>query len=202
MDDRLDPARPPEDGGSQDRPFPRSAVDPFSRSHKLERLVWQVCWLLLAAWTPSFFHAWRRTLLRAFGATMGRTADVRGGARVWYPRFLTMETGSILANGVNCYNQAPVRIGSGVVVSQGAHLCAGSHHVDDPDFTWFAREIVIEPGAWIAAEAFVGPGVRIGRGSVLGARAVAFRSIPANEIHTGNPARCLRIRQTEADHAG
>jgi putative colanic acid biosynthesis acetyltransferase WcaF len=172
----------------------RDPRNPFSESHKIRRLLWQICWLMFAAWTPPHLAPWRRWILVRFGATMGRGADVRATAKVWYPPHLVMGAGSMLAGGVNCYNQAPIRIGEGVIVSQRAHLCTGSHRTDDAGFAWFAKEIVVEDRAWLASECFVGPGVTVGEGAVLGARGVALRSLDPYTINIGNPAVFTRQR--------
>lgn len=175
----------------------RAPTDPFPLTHKLHRLLWRGTWFVLASWTPPQLAAWRRMLLRLFGAKMGPRSDVRGSARIWHPPYLTMEATTILASKVDCYNQAPVTIREGATVSQGAHLCAGSHDADREDFQHVARPIEIGAGAWIAAEAFVGPGVTVGEQSVLGARAVAFKSLEPGMIYVGNPARPIRPRRFE-----
>jgi serine acetyltransferase len=54
--------------------------------------------------------------------------------------------------------------------------------------------IEIEDQAWICADAFVGPGVHIGQGAVLGARASAFRDIEPWTVAGGNPARMIKKR--------
>lgn len=166
----------------------------FSLRHRLFRLVWSIAWTLLARWTPPPLHGWRRLLLRLFGARIGRGVRVYGGARIWYPPALAMDEFACFGPGVNCYNQASIRVGARAIVSQGAHLCAGTHDIADPRFQLVARPIVIGAGAWIAAEAFVGPGVAIGDGAVLGARAVAMRDIPAAQVWTGNPAVYVKMR--------
>jgi putative colanic acid biosynthesis acetyltransferase WcaF len=53
---------------------------------------------------------------------------------------------------------------------------------------------VIEPQAWVAAEAFVGPGVTVGEGAVLGARGVAFKALEPWTVYAGNPAQPLKKR--------
>ena len=92
-----------------------------------------------------------------------------------------------------------VTIGAYAVVSQGAHLCAGTHDVEDAAFQLVARPIVIGARAWVAAEAFVGPGVTIGEGAVLGARACAMRDVAAWTICSGNPASVIRARRIRFD---
>jgi putative colanic acid biosynthesis acetyltransferase WcaF len=177
------------------RSDPRAGGPSFSLRNRLLRAAWNLTWLLLASWTPRQLHPWRRFLLRAFGASMAGNADVRGSARVWFPPHLVMEDGALIGPRVNCYNMATVSLGAGALVSQGAHLCAGSHDIDSPVFQLVARPISLGPEVWVAAEAFVGPGVRIREGAVLGARAAAFRDLEPWTVYGGNPAVALRQRR-------
>jgi putative colanic acid biosynthesis acetyltransferase WcaF len=158
------------------------------------RAMWRVVWLLLASWTPPMFHPWRRCLLRLFGAEVAARCDVRGSARIWYPPNLRLERGAMLAERVNCYNMAMVSVAEGALVSQGAHLCAGNHDIDDPDFQLIARPITLLAWSWVAAESFVAPGVTVGEGAVLGARAAAFSDLMPWTLYIGNPAQPKRQR--------
>jgi putative colanic acid biosynthesis acetyltransferase WcaF len=167
----------------------------FTRRNLAWRLAWRAAWLVLAAWTPPPARAWRRRVLRAFGAELAEGANVYGSARIWNPRNLRMGPHATLGPRVNCYNMDAISLGARALVSQGAHLCAGSHDIDSPVFQLVTRPITIEAEAWIAAEAFVGPGVRVGEGAVLGARAVAFRNLDAWTVYSGNPAVPLRQRR-------
>lgn len=166
----------------------------FSRRNRVLRAVWIVVWAVFASWTPTVLHPWRRCLLRLFGARIDGKSDVRGSARVWYPPNLTMEANTILDHRVNCYNMAPILIKRNSIVSQGAFLCCGTHDYRRDDFQLVARPIVIQEGCWIAAEAFVGPGVTVGAGAVLGARAVALTDVEENSVYVGNPARKIKPR--------
>jgi putative colanic acid biosynthesis acetyltransferase WcaF len=167
----------------------------FSMSNRALRALWIVSWTCLAAWTPAPFFAWRRVILRAFGARLAPTARVYGRTRIWYPPNLVMNEHALLGPEVNCYNQAPITVGVRAVVSQGAHLCSGTHDITDPNFQLVARPITIGNSAWVAAEAFVGPGVTIGEGAVLGARAVAFRDLEPWAVYVGNPAAKIKQRR-------
>jgi putative colanic acid biosynthesis acetyltransferase WcaF len=163
--------------------------------HRLFRAFWQITWLLLAAWTPPLFHPWRRLILRAFGAKAERLSDVRGSARVWYPPYLTLGEGALIGPRVNCYNMAPIELERFALVSQGAHLCAGNHDIDDPNFTLFSKSILLRAHCWVAAEAFVAPGVTVGVGAVLGARGVALGNLEPWTVYVGNPASAKRNRK-------
>lgn len=167
----------------------------FPLRHRLLRAAWTVAWCALASWSPPAMRPWRRFLLRLFGATLGAKADVRGSARVWYPPNLVMGEGSLLAGGVICYNMATVTLGRGALVSQRAHLCAGTHDYDDPDFQLVAKPITLSSMCWVAAEAFVGPGVTVGEGAVLGARAVARSDLAPWTVYAGDPAVPIKTRR-------
>lgn len=171
----------------------------FSLSNRIFRAVWNATWAVLASWTPPQMRGWRRFLLKLFGAQVGAGSDVRGSARVWYPPHLHLADRAILAERVICYNMAPISLGRAALVSQGAHLCAGSHDIGSATFQLTAQPITIGAGAWIAAEAFVGPGVEVGEWAVLGARSVAFRSLEPWTVYGGNPAKRLKQRVIRGD---
>lgn len=166
----------------------------FTLGNRLRRAVWSLAWTVLAAWTPAPLHRWRGFLLRLFGARIDKTAHVYPSVSIWDPRKLRVEAHAGLGRRVICYNMAEIHIGEGAVVSQGAHLCAGTHLVDDPNFQLVAHPIRIGAKAWIATEAFVGPGVVVGEGAVLGARGVTVKDLADWTIYVGNPARAIRQR--------
>jgi putative colanic acid biosynthesis acetyltransferase WcaF len=174
---------------------PQEGGASFSLGNRLTRALWVVTWALLASWTPPQLVAWRRMLLRLFGATVAPTANIRGTAKIWLPSNLEMHDYATLGPRANCYNMAKVTLGRYAIVSQGAHLCAGSHRIDDEHFQLVAKPIAIGERAWIAAEAFVGPGVTVGEGAVLGARGVAFENLRAWTVYIGNPAAEKRARK-------
>jgi putative colanic acid biosynthesis acetyltransferase WcaF len=105
-----------------------------------------------------------------------------------------MEKYSCLANDVDCYCVAPVRLGAHVTVSQYAFLCTASHDYEDPDLRLIAKPIEIGDYAWIAARAFVGPGVKIGEGAVVGATASVYQDVPEWTVVGGNPASIIKKR--------
>jgi putative colanic acid biosynthesis acetyltransferase WcaF len=186
------------DGATVIRPTVRHQAS-FPLRNKLARVAWGLCWLLLARWTPPPLHRWRCWLLRLWGAEIGTGARIYASVRIWHPANLALGAGSVLGPRVRCYNQGRITIGRAVVVSQDASLCASTHDVLDPLFPLLLRPIRIEDHAWIAAEAFVGPGVRVGTGAVLGARGVAMRDLSPWTFFSGNPAQPLKPRPRHRD---
>lgn len=167
----------------------------FALRHRAYRAMFQIVWLLLARWTPPFCNAWRCLILKAFGARISGGAMVYSSAKIWYPAHLTMGRRATFGPRVNCYNIAPIHLGAYAIVSQDAELITGSHNVDEPTHPLTAAPIVIGPSCWVAAGAFVGPGVVMEAFSVLGARGVCFSRCAKGGIYVGNPARFSRQRK-------
>lgn len=164
---------------------------------RLGRALWRVCRPLFA-WSPAPLHGWRRGLLRAFGARIGRGVAIYPSVEITQPWRLEIGDESAVGPGVVLYSLAEIRLGARVTVSQRAHLCAASRDHRRRDFRLERRPIRIGDDAWIAAEAFVGPGVSVGRGAVVAARAVAVRDVEAWVVVAGNPARPVSRREIEA----
>lgn len=177
-------------------PAPNSFGGPsFSLGNRAARALWGFVHCLLIRWTPRPFHAWRAFILRLFGAKLGRDCHIYPRAIIWAPWNLEAADQSAIADGAIIYNQAPIRLGRRVVVSQGAHLCTGTHDYEDPNFPLIAKPITVHDQAWIAAEAFIHPGVIIGEGAVIGARSVVTKDMPAWTVCAGNPCAPIKPRQ-------
>lgn len=88
-----------------------------------------------------------------------------------------------------------VRIGDHVMVGPAVHIYTAAHHLQaEPRNRGLevARPIVIEDDVWIGGSAVLLPGVRIGRGAVVGAGSVVTHDVPADTVAAGNPARAIR----------
>lgn len=160
---------------------------------------WQAAWfflglpLLRSALIPS--SAFRRSLLRLFGARLGQGVVIKPGVRVKYPWRLAVGNDCWL--GEDCWidNLADVVLGHDACLSQGSYLCTGNHDWSDPAFGLIAQPIHIEAGAWVGARSVICPGVTLGEGAIAAAGSVVNRSVPAGEIHVGNPAIFVRRRR-------
>lgn len=168
----------------------------LGRKHQLIRLVWSITWALCASWMPrSLGSGWKRFLLRIFGAKMGKNSNVYSSTKIYYPANLIMGNNTCLASDVECYNVAPVILEDNVTVSQGAYLCTASHDIEDPMHQLITAPIVLKDQAWIGARAFIGMGVTIGQGSVVGATASVYKNVEPWTVVGGNPARLLKERR-------
>jgi maltose O-acetyltransferase len=141
-------------------------------------------------WVPPSI---RLSMLRLSGITVGRCI-VRDGLRV-------LGDGLVVGDGVfinsDCYveAEAPVVIEGGVSIGVGAQLLTVSHEIGAAskragESTFGA--ISLGAGCWLGARVTVLPGVRIGRGAIVGAGSVVNRDVKDNTVVAGVPARELR----------
>jgi len=136
----------------------------------------------------STFHNWyglRRAILRLFGASIHPRSRPRATAEIASPWNLTLGEESSIGDHARVICHAPVSIGRFCTVSQYAHLCSGGHRQGDLSFALQVLPIAIGDGVWIAADAYVGPGVTLGDGSIIGARASVHADVPARTVVTG-----------------
>ncbi|MHA7679402.1 LbetaH domain-containing protein [Cupriavidus sp. PET2-C1] len=171
----------------------------FSLGNRIQRQLWHWAWLCLFRPSPRPLHAWRAALLRLFGAQLGAHVHIYPGAKIWAPWNLRVGSHVGVADGVTLYNMAPIVIGDFCVVSQGAHLCTGTHDYNSANFQLVAHPIVLAAHVWICAEAFVSPGVTLAEGAVIAPRAVVSKSLRTPwTVYGGIPARAISTRVRHA----
>jgi putative colanic acid biosynthesis acetyltransferase WcaF len=172
----------------------------FSARNRAARLLWNIVFSLLFRFSPRPFHSWRALLLKIFGAKLGRGVHVYPNVKIWAPWNLELGDESGIANGAIIYSQGKITIGKRCVISQGAHLVSGTHDYNQTGFPLITIPIRIGDYAWIAAEAFIHPGITIGNGCVIGARSVVTKDMPEWTVCTGHPCIPLKKRLLQVDN--
>lgn len=143
-------------------------------------------------------YAIKRFALRLFGADIETGVLIKPGVRVKYPWRLSIGANSWIGEGAWLDNMEDVRIGSNVVVSQGAYICTGNHDWGDSGMPLTPSPVVVEDGVWIGAFARVAPGVRVREASVLVIGAVLLESTEPYQVYVGNPARNTTQRKVRS----
>lgn len=171
----------------------------FSLGNRVARFAWGIVWALFFCTTPRFLHGWRNFLLRLFGAKIGCHVHIYPTVKIWAPWNFIVGDFVGIGNQVNVYCMAPIQIGNYAVISQGVHLCAGSHDFNRGNFQLITAPISIGDRSWICADAFVGLGVSVAEGVVLGARSLTSKSIVEGwTVWAGIPAKKIGIRDRNA----
>lgn len=172
---------------------------PESSPWTLREKIARALWMLIGR--PVFrasFHNWygfRAWLLRRFGAQVGQNVRIRPSVYIEIPWHLRIADDVTIGDYAILYSLGYITIGARTIVSQYAHLCAGTHDYTKRRFPLLREPIEIGEDAWVCADTFVGPSVKIGRLSVLGARSSAFKSLDPGMVYAGNPARKIKQRE-------
>ena len=168
----------------------------ISLKNQIVRFVWIIIWTLLVKPIPrSFGNSWKLFLLRLFGAKINSKAVIYSSVRIYMPWNLEMEEYACLAPEVDCYNAAKIKIGAHTTVSQKTYLCAASHDITKSHHPLITSPIILEDQVWVAADSFIGMGVTIGQGAVVGARSAVFKSVEPWTVVGGNPAKFIKKRE-------
>lgn len=168
---------------------------PWTARQKIARVGWMLVRGSLFRWSFHNWYGWRRFLLRCFGAQVGHDARLRPSVMIDNPWNLELGDHCRVGDHAILYSLGRIRIGRLAVISQYAHLCAGTHDYTLRSFPLRLMPITIGEEAWIAADAFIGPGISVGDRAVVGARAVVMKDVAASQVVAGNPARFVSMRE-------
>jgi len=169
-------------------------ASPWSFREKLGRAIWML------VGRPIFrlsFHNWHRlraTILRIFGAKVGKDVAIRPTVNIEVPWMIDIADGATIGDYAILYSLGKIRIGKRSIISQYAHLCAGTHDYSDHTFKLIRSPITIGDDVWIGADAFIGPGVNVGSLSVVGARSSTYKDVNPHQVYVGNPAKPIKER--------
>ena len=167
------------------------------RPYKFSEYIGRILWTIISPffqYSPRPFFAWRRFLLRLFGAKIGKKAHIDPSARIYLPWNLILGDEASIGEKALIYNLGKITIGDRATISQRAHLCAGTHNYSDPSMPLLRLPIKIGAQAWICADVFVGPNIKIGESAIVGAASVVVKDVPPWKIFAGNPARFIKKR--------
>jgi acetyltransferase-like isoleucine patch superfamily enzyme len=138
-------------------------------------------------------NALRLARLRLLGARVGRDVRVYGRFVVHGDaRLLAIGDRTTINEGVLFDLREPITIGRAVRLSTFVQLHTSKIDLAAGDGRHAGAPIVIEDEAWLAGGVVVSPGVRVGRGAVVGANAVVTRDVAPGAFAVGAPARPVR----------
>jgi putative colanic acid biosynthesis acetyltransferase WcaF len=163
------------------------------------RLLWQVTNALFLQ-NPLNPSSWLKvSLLRLFGARIGRGVVLKPGISVKYPWNLEIGAHSWIGENAWLDSLAPIKIADNACISQGVYLCTGNHDWSDPAFGLVLKPISVAAGAWVGARATLLPGVTVSEGSVVVAGAVLAKDTQPFMIYAGVPAVMVKRRTLRAE---
>jgi maltose O-acetyltransferase len=142
----------------------------------------------------------RYILARQMCSEIGKNVQIRPGAIIGNGS--NLQIGDYSKIGINCRIQCGslLKIGDYVAIASDVQIIDVNHNFERTDIPimkqgWNKpKSIVIEDDVWVGARCIILPGVKIGKGSIIGAGSVVTKSVPPYSIVGGNPAKVIKSR--------
>lgn len=149
---------------------------------------------LLIFISPPFF---KKFIQKLIFKKIGKNCLIDYETYFRYPKKISIGNNVSINKGCEFYasfqsNNGYIKIGNNVVISPNVKFYAISHDHNDINFCDISAPIIIEDNTWICSNSIILPGVKICKGSVVGAGSVVTRDVPENSIVAGNPAKFIK----------
>ena len=167
----------------------------YAPGGKWKPAAWYFCNLIFVNTGLPFPSSFKASLLRLFGAEVGRGVVIKPHVNIKFPWLLVIGDDVWIGEGAWIDNLAHVEIGSDVCISQGAYILTGNHDYKSTAFDLVVKPVTIEDGAWIGAKATVCPGVLLGTHAIVTVSSVLAKDGEPYTIYAGNPAQAVRERK-------
>jgi acetyltransferase-like isoleucine patch superfamily enzyme len=176
----------------------------FSPARTLSRIfrltIKKVCSLhviqknLVAIWEES-----KKEKLLEQLASYGERVYIHWPVTITSPQQVLFGDDVSLAAYVHIWGEGGVRVGNRVMIGTHSSIASVTHDYTQRDMyhTLIEKEVVIEDDVWVGSSCVILPGVRVGKGAVLGAGSVVTKDVPAGVIMAGVPAKVLKSRFVE-----
>lgn len=148
--------------------------------------------LRIVGFVPS--HHVRRFFYRISGISMGIGSTIHMGAVFYDPKNIKIGKDSIIGEGAVLDGRDKLTIGSHVDIASEVMIYNAEHDVQDTSFKAVTSPVVIEDYVFIGPRAIILPGVKIGKGAVVGAGAVVTKNVEEFTIVGGVPAKPIKER--------
>lgn len=162
---------------------------------RIKRILWYLTNICFFLNRISVSYRLKRSLLRLFGATIGKGVVIKPGVNIKYPWNLNIGDHSWIGEKTWIDNLDRVSIGANACISQGAMLVCGNHDYTKKGFDLIVKPVVLEEGTWVGAGSIVAPGTTMGSHAVLTAGSVASGDLEPYTIYRGNPAVIVKQRK-------
>lgn len=102
-----------------------------------------------------------------------------------------------------CYldGRGGLKIGDDVSVSTYCKIVSGEHDLNDSNFEFSSKPVLIQPRVWLGIGSIVLPGANLGEGCVIAAGAVAVgKEYNPFTVYGGVPAIRIAVRKNNLDY--
>jgi putative colanic acid biosynthesis acetyltransferase WcaF len=166
----------------------------YKPASRLKIALWMLCSICFIQSSLPWPMAFKRSLLRLFGAKLGKGVVIKPTVHIKYPWKLKVANHVWIGEKVWIDNLDEVILENHVCLSQGSMLLCGNHDYKKETFDLMTAPITLKEGVWIGAQATVCPGVKAAKNSILSVGSVATKDLEEGMIYQGVPAIIKRAR--------
>jgi maltose O-acetyltransferase len=135
----------------------------------------------------------------------GKDVVIDSSCQIIVPEEMEIGDNSSISSFTTVFATFGVKIGSNCLISSNCGISSYNHIQvslnrikDKAEDSRFSRRVIIGNNVWIGMNSCILPGVEIGDNSIIGSGSVVTKSVPANEIWVGNPARYIKTLKFES----
>src|SRR3989344_556700 len=143
------------------------------------------------------FHSIRKAFYRAAGMKIGKNSFIHMGARFYLPSGVSIGDGTIVGDHCFMDGRASLKIGNNVDIASDVMIYNSEHNINSEGFDPVEEPVEIEDYVFIGPRSIILPGVKIGRGAVIGAGAVVTKNVEPFKIVGGVPAKVIGERKNK-----
>jgi len=142
-------------------------------------------------------HHLRCFFYRLAGIKIGKGSTVHMGARFYDPKNIIIGQDTVVGEGAVLDGREKLIIGNHVAISTEVMIYNSQHVIEHEDFIAKDAPVEIEDYCFIGPRVIVLPGVKIGRGAVVGAGAVVTKDVAPFTVVGGVPAKIIKERKNK-----
>lgn len=162
------------------------------------KLIFSSLWFAFLLFLPDEFSKFRVRYYNKKGSKINKSTSISPNVRI--KGKFEMCCGSSIAQNCSISGEnAGVFIGKNVMIAPNVVIVAFNHGFNNVEIPMVKQNnseapVIIEDDVWIASNCTISKGVRIGKGSIVGANSFVNKDVPAYSIVGGVPAKFIRSR--------
>lgn len=142
-------------------------------------------------------HLIRRFFYRLAGMKIGKGTTIHMETKFYRTENIEIGNDSIIGEGAVLDGRGKLIIGNHVAIASEVMIYNSEHDVNDTHFNPKIEDVIIEDYVFIGPRAIILPGIRVGKGAVVGAGAVVTKNVPPFHIVGGVPAKLIGERKVK-----
>lgn len=170
----------------------------IGRNYDVKSILYNYSYRLLGPlFMSSHFNGIRKSVLRMYGATIGKETFIARKVDVRSPKGLIIGHNCLINKGVVLDGRGGLWIGDNVDIAQSSFIWSAQHDYNDDYHKYVTKQTTIDHYVWIGSRAMVLPGVAIKKGAVVAAGAVVTKDVEGMMVVGGVPAKVIAERKSK-----